>query len=109
MDSDLVNISDVDVDIGGTEQPDPQQSVEGPQRARRRTITSSWTGRRLRSPTTEAQRKHHPPELMLFPTNSAQYEGREQLLGKPNHLNPLLGIPEHSATLRATACVSFSC
>lgn len=51
----LIDVSDVDIYIGGTEQSHPQKSVKGPQWARRRTITSSWTGRWLRSPTTEIQ------------------------------------------------------
>lgn len=55
MDSDLVNVPDVDVDVGRTKQTDPEQSVEGPQGARRRTIASSRTRRRLGSPTTEIQ------------------------------------------------------
>ena len=55
MKTNLVNVSDVDINIGSAEQSDPKQSVEGPQRTRRRTITSSWTGRWLRGPTTETQ------------------------------------------------------
>lgn len=51
----LVDVPDVDVDIGGTEQTDPQQSVEGPQGPGRRTVTSTWTGGGLRRPPTETQ------------------------------------------------------
>lgn len=65
----LVNVSDVDVDVGGAEQSNPQQGVEGPQRAWRRTITSSWTGRRLRSPTTETQAK-----IILYLATAHLYE-----------------------------------
>lgn len=59
----LVDVSDVHIDIGGAEQSHPQQCVEGPQRTRRRSISTPGTGRRLRRPPTRERVRKQSTEL----------------------------------------------
>lgn len=51
----LIDVPDVDVHVGCTEQSDPQRSVEGPQGPGRGAVPSSWTRGRLRGATAETQ------------------------------------------------------